>query len=162
MKVSQLVLSLMEKGISLSISISKGNLIYKSLYGEPDPSTLAQLKQHKESLLTFFKALWQRVEQTDRDFPTQGAVEIAPLSFSQERLWITEQLGADEEVGQYNITGVCRLKGIIDTSTIHKRLVAVIAERFKEILITLTHERESDLQTVLAQVIRQNLKSESI
>ncbi|MBD2797477.1 amino acid adenylation domain-containing protein [Xenorhabdus sp. 18] len=150
MKVSQLVLSLMEKGISLSIS--KGNLIYKSLYGEPDPSTLALLKQHKESLLAFFKALWQRVEQTERDFPAQGAVEIAPLSFSQKLLWITEQLGAEEQVGQYNITGVCRLKGAIDTSAIHKGLEALLERQ--PVLRTVIIE-ESELGII--QVVRENV-----
>ncbi|MBD2797478.1 hypothetical protein ID856_13145 [Xenorhabdus sp. 18] len=51
---------------------------------------------------------------------------------------------------------------IYATSLMKESTVAVIAERFKEIMTALTHERENDLQTVLAQVICQNLKSESV
>ncbi|MGM3188935.1 non-ribosomal peptide synthetase [Dickeya paradisiaca] len=147
--MSQLVLSLMEQGIYLTIS--KGDLIYKSLSGEPKSTSLALLKQHKVELLDFYKGIWQSVNHTDRQFPERGDFEIAPLSFSQERLWLNERLGAEEQIGQYNITGACRLEGRVDISAIEQALEALVARQ--PVLRTIILQ-DADLGVM--QVVREN------
>lgn len=151
MKESQLLLSLREKGIYLAIA--QGSLIYKALSGEPDPAILTLLKEHKADLLRYFKRLWQRVEQTERDFPTQGNIEIGPLSFSQERLWITEQLGAQAQIGQYNITGACQLTGTVDAAAVERALEALVLRQ--PVLRTVIFE---DAELGVTQFVRENVQ----
>ncbi|MGV7961504.1 condensation domain-containing protein [Photorhabdus tasmaniensis] len=151
MKESQLLLSLREKGIYLVIA--EGSLIHKALSGEPDPATLTLLKEHNADLLRYFKRLWQRVEQTERDFPTQGNIEIGPLSFSQERLWITEQLGAQAQIGQYNITGACQLTGTVDAAAVERALEALILRQ--PVLRTVIFE---DAELGIMQFVRENVQ----
>ncbi|WJY14205.1 condensation domain-containing protein [Pectobacteriaceae bacterium CE90] len=151
MKESQLLLSLREKGIYLAIA--QGNLIYNALNGEPDPATLTLLKEHKADLLRYFKRLWQRVEQTESDFPAQGNIEIAPLSFSQERLWVTEQLGAEAQIGQYNITGACQLIGTVNIAAVERALEALVLRQ--PVLRTVIFE---DAELGVMQFVRENVQ----
>ncbi|MGV8003053.1 amino acid adenylation domain-containing protein [Photorhabdus temperata subsp. temperata] len=151
MKESQQLLSLREKGIYLAIA--QGSLIYKALSGEPDPATLTLLKEHKADLLRYFKRLWQRVEQTERDFPAQGNIEIGPLSFSQERLWITEQLGVQAQIGQYNITGACQLTGTVDAAAVERALEALVLRQ--PVLRTVIFE---DAELGVMQFVRENVQ----
>lgn len=48
----------------------------------------------------------------------------APLSFSQQRLWVFEQMNPDSAV--YNISGACRLEGRLDLKALERSLNEII------------------------------------
>ncbi|MGV7961491.1 amino acid adenylation domain-containing protein [Photorhabdus tasmaniensis] len=124
MDVRSVMLSLLEKGIS--VYISKGNLAYKSLSGVLDTTTSELLKQYKSDFLVYFKNVWNRLEKKECIFPSDGSFEMVPLSSSQERLWVAEQMGSEHQIGQYNITGACHLKGDVNISAIEWAINTIV------------------------------------
>ena len=58
------------------------------------------------------------------DIPPHGAVE-APLSFSQQRLWLLNQIDPDGDVA-YNLVRALRLRGRVDVPALEKAFHAVL------------------------------------
>jgi amino acid adenylation domain-containing protein/non-ribosomal peptide synthase protein (TIGR01720 family) len=80
-----------------------------------DSSLLKVLKDNKHHLITYFRQYQQRTaEITDTEIAadTRRSKETqVPLSFSQERLWIIDQL---EGSVQYHLSAALRLEGVLD------------------------------------------------
>ncbi|MDE1476894.1 amino acid adenylation domain-containing protein [Xenorhabdus bovienii] len=137
MDVRTVMLSLLEKGIS--VYISKGNLAYKSLSGVLDTTTFELLKKYKLDFLVYFKSVWKRVEKKECTFPSEGSFEMAPLSPSQERLWVSEKMGSEHQFGQYNITGACYLKGNVNVRAIEWAINTII-QRHQVLRTVILHD----------------------
>jgi amino acid adenylation domain-containing protein len=57
--------------------------------------------------------------------PRDGATEVAPLSFAQQRLWLQEQLVPHSTV--YNIPTAVRLQGALNVEALHQAMDTVVA-----------------------------------
>jgi len=140
------IVDLLEKAqdIGIKISYDDNELILQANKEKViDKSFLSELKNNKDHLITYFKyhhqdtagiATIEKSAAIDRTAYTH-----IPLSFSQERLWIIDQL---EGSVQYHLPAALRLKGPLDRRALHNALRDIVNRH--EILRTVIRRSDED------------------
>lgn len=138
-KVIDLLYTARENGID--IFLNEERLQLKVAKGRPvDDTLLEAIRTHKELIVDYLSDVkWKTKKQGAAVSGIQPAdrkaLQLLPLSFSQERLWFIDQLHGSV---QYNMPFVFRLNGNLN--------IAVLERAFKEIV-----QRHEILRTVIRE-----------
>jgi hypothetical protein len=85
---------------------------------------IANLSPEKRALLELRLMKKDKLTAKDDKILRRGAIAQCPLSFSQQRLWLLDQL--DPGNSAYNITKAFRLMGLLDVTAIEKSLNEIV------------------------------------
>ena len=117
----------------LAVSIPKTSIV--------DHAVLEQLKRSKGVLTEYFKnhSVGQSAPSSEEVIPAGNNLEKAPLSFSQERLWLFDQLWGSIE---YHLPSVLRIKGPLQTDALQFALKILVQRH--EVLRTLIRQENGN------------------
>ena len=136
MDAAQLINYLNAKGIFPYLD--QGKLKTRSREGI-DAEAAARIRAGKEALIAFLAAQDGDVAaRASESIPPVASEAAQPLSFNQERLWLTNQIG--EGSAQYNLSQALRLSGRLHRAALAQALDALV-ERHAA-LRTSYHERD--------------------
>ncbi|QJB31839.1 non-ribosomal peptide synthase/polyketide synthase [Chitinophaga oryzae] len=126
----------------IKISYDENDLVVKvSKEQKIDGSLLKVLKDNKQHLITYFRQYHQRTAAVTGTAITAASGRSAdtaiPLSFSQERLWIIDQL---EGSVQYHLSAALRMEGPLDRKALENALREIVNRH--EILRTVIRTSE--------------------
>ncbi|WP_343745933.1 non-ribosomal peptide synthase/polyketide synthase [Chitinophaga sp.] len=126
----------------IKISYDENDLVVKvSKEQKIDSSLLKVLKDNKQHLITYFRQYHQRTAAVTGTaiaaVSGRSADTAIPLSFSQERLWIIDQL---EGSVQYHLSAALRMEGALDRAALEKALCEIVNRH--EILRTVIRTNE--------------------
>ncbi|SKA37911.1 non-ribosomal peptide synthase domain TIGR01720/amino acid adenylation domain-containing protein [Chitinophaga eiseniae] len=112
----------------IKISYDENDLVVKvNKEQKIDSSLLKVLKDNKQHLITYFRQYHQRTAAVTGSAITaasgRSADTATPLSFSQERLWIIDQL---EGSVQYHLSAALRMEGPLDRGALENALREIV------------------------------------
>ncbi|MCO7227536.1 non-ribosomal peptide synthetase [Pleionea sp. CnH1-48] len=117
MKMEEFFDSCIERSISLSLVGE--NLKINAAPGALTEEIVAELKERKAEIIEWL------TEQEDASITKRThEVENIPLSFSQQRLWVIDQL--EEHSAHYNILGAYRLLGTVDAALVESAFQEIV------------------------------------
>ncbi|MGF6853648.1 condensation domain-containing protein [Paraburkholderia sp. CI3] len=99
-------------GRGIQLWTQDGKLQYKAPKDAVTPELLAELKQHKATLIALLEQF-------------AGTAGSYPLSYAQKSLWSLHQLNPDSAA--YNVTYATRLDDSVDLPTLHRCIDYLIA-----------------------------------
>ncbi|HJU37954.1 MAG TPA: condensation domain-containing protein, partial [Tahibacter sp.] len=134
MHIVDLLNDLNRRGVSLHVE--GGKLRSRSETAELAPDIVAAIRTHKDALIAFLSG-GDDLKSAKTTIPRDAARTQAPLSFGQQRLWLTDQL--EGATPQYNIPTALHLQGRFDDAA---------AQRAIDTLVT----RHDVLRTVYASI----------
>ncbi|MEO6638395.1 MAG: condensation domain-containing protein, partial [Ginsengibacter sp.] len=123
-----------------------------------DKNLLEEIKKNKEAILDFLNSnntvskKYNKITKSDR-----SALSHLPLSYSQERLWIIDQL--EGSVG-YHIPAVLRLTGKLDKGALRKSLEEIVNRH--EVLRTVYKEEEGSPRQEIKEKDGWNLEEATV
>ena len=119
------LISVIDKLTSLGIFIfaENGKLKTRSDKGAMTPEAIALIKENKSALLGYL------LERSDVTATQQQKIErlgqqVSPLSFSQQRLWVLDQI--DGSSAHYNMPAALRLSGQLNKAALEKALTFIV------------------------------------
>jgi len=140
MQIAQLIEYLNGQGVYPYLA--DGKLKTRSASDTLEPAVVAAIRAAKDELIAFLSQEAQAA--ADVIAPVAGDAAL-PLSFNQERLWLTNQIG--EGSAQYNITQALRLDGSLDRAALRRALDALV-ERHAVLRTTYSQRDGLALQTI--------------
>jgi len=140
MQIAQLIEYLNGQGVFPYLA--DGKLKTRSTSDTLEPAVVAAIRAAKDELIAFLAQESQGA--ADAIAPLAGDAGL-PLSFNQERLWLTNQIG--EGSAQYNITQALRLDGALDRAALGRALDALV-ERHAVLRTTYSQRDGVALQTI--------------
>jgi len=120
MKITEFISWCITKSISFSIE-ADDKLKINASSGVLTPEIVAQLRDRKDEILA-----WLKQHERNIILPREQALTEFPLSFSQQRLWLVDQLVDD--TSHYNMLSALTIKGAFD-ETVVERVFAEIIQR---------------------------------
>ncbi|MES2316842.1 MAG: amino acid adenylation domain-containing protein [Pseudomonadota bacterium] len=136
MQVAELIGYLNGKGIFPYVE--DGKLKTRSRQGGIDAETGALIRASKQELIGLLERDAAVEVRASESIPSAGDSPEQPLSFNQERLWLTNQIGGGS--AQYNLSQALRLQGRLDRAALQKALDAVLERH--AVLRTSYHQRD--------------------
>ncbi len=129
---------------------------------EADPSVLndtlvAELKSNKHAIIQWLKHQQQSASAAEKQIKPRGAEhELAQLSFSQQRLWLLDQL--EPARGQYNIPAIFELTGPLDLPALEQAFAIIIDRHqvLRTVYIQQGGEARQKVQAASSFVIKQH------
>jgi amino acid adenylation domain-containing protein len=103
------------------LSLEDGTLRYDAPEGVLNPALLAELRQHRDELISFLSQAKGRVGLFDR-----GAGDLGPLTHAQEQLWLLEQTA--DPGAAYNVAVRLRIEGALPVALLRRGLDRLVAE----------------------------------
>src|ERR1700732_1987111 len=107
----------------VSFSIEDGELRYKAPRGALTTHQLSEIRARRAEILELF----YRAQSGSADAPTMrhtSRAELLPLSYSQERLWILEQI---EKLGAaYHVWATVHLAGELNIDALERAFAALL------------------------------------
>lgn len=113
-----------------------------------DENLLTEIRKNKQLLIDYLSNDQWKVKNTsatNKITPfNRDAVDLIPLSFSQERLWFINELGGSQ---QYHLPAVVRLTGELNQQALSNAIRYIIDRH--EVLRTVIHERDGQPYQVI-------------
>ena len=136
MQVAELIGYLNGKGIYPYVE--DGKLKTRSKQGGIDAATGALIRAAKDELIALLGQDAGLEVRASEAIPSAGDDPEQPLSFNQERLWLTNQIG--EGSAQYNLSQALRLQGRLERVALQRALDALLERH--AVLRTSYHQRD--------------------
>jgi len=147
-QVTKLLANLGQLGIKLWVEGE--NLRFKAPQGALTPELKAALSAQKNVLMEMLRTHSASGASVAPSIQPRAATGESPLSFSQERLWLIEQLEPDNAA--YNIFDAIQIEGKLNFSALEQAVNEIILRH--EVLRTIFISREGKpSQTVLQSVV---------
>jgi amino acid adenylation domain-containing protein/non-ribosomal peptide synthase protein (TIGR01720 family) len=144
MHIVDLLNDLNRRGVSLHVE--SGKLRSRSESADLAPDIVAAIRAHKDALIAFLSGdEGLKSTQTTTVPHVAGRVE-APLSYGQQRLWLTDQL--EGATPQYNIPTALHVEGRLDEAAVQRALDALLERH--EVLRTVYAQRDGEAVQVIA------------
>src|SRR4051794_21125407 len=120
--VSDLLSALRRSGVNLWLD--DGEIRYSAPTGALRTAQLAAIRAHKNDIVDFLRRAPRLATSTEERISRLPRPERLPLAYSQERLWLLDQLGL---VGSaYNIATALRLEGALDVVALERSFGEVV------------------------------------
>ena len=145
MSLKQLLSELQRKEIELWNDGER--LRFAAPSGVMTPALLAQLRQHKEQIMSFLRQTSDEESQLAIP-PTPRHGKLA-LSFAQQRLWFLDQLG---DGGAYNIPLTLELRGALNVSILERTLQEIV-QRHESLRTTFVETNGEAHQVIHTEVV---------
>ena len=105
------------------VFVENGKLKTRSNTGAMTPEIIHLIKGHKQELLDYLLNQEAVVSSPTQKIDSLG-LSSAPLSFSQQRLWVLDQI--DGSSAHYNMPAALRLSGQLNVDALEKALTTIV------------------------------------